>query len=409
MHAYRLKLSHPPQTLISTGPVTNTSLPKVNWDLPGMHRHYATSLTEALKCIPLPSPSNATVVTADAEVNSLNSALTAAMHKAAGSAQIAASITTSSRKRRHWWTADCSAARDRMRLFFHVWKSCHRPSEGVVYDCYREARRAYRRICRKSFNTQQKQRLLLLDRLYKTDRPGKFWNLVKKFKGLNTSTSQAIGLDKLHEFYRSKLDPPLVQSNESIANMEDWVICKNLNLADNVYSNITVSDARVRRLMHHLRHGCAPGIDGLSAEHLCHAAGTDLPLYISVLLTLCIRYCCFPDSFGIGRLIPVLKKSHLDPSLPGNYRPITVSVVLSKLLELYILEECAHFSVHPCQFGFVDHRGTTTAISLAQDVASCCVSKGSCVHFCSLDAEGASDTIPHGALFFQAAKALPDQ
>jgi hypothetical protein len=373
-----------------------------------MRHHYAVSLTEALHHIPLPNPSLAGMSSADAEANSLNTALSNAMHNAAGSAQIASSAPTSSRKRRHWWTADCTAARDRMRLFFHIWKSCQRPSEGVVYECYREARRAYRRICRKSFNTQQKQRLQLIDRLYATDRPGKFWNLVKKFKGLNVPPSQAIGLDKLHEFYRTKLDPPAVQSNESITNMENWVTHKNLNLTDNVYTNITVSEARVRRLMRHLRHGCAPRIDGLSAEHLCHAADTDLPLYISVLLTLCIRYGCFPDSFGIGRLIPVLKKPHLDPSLPANYRPITVSVVLSKLLELYILEECADFSVHPCQFGFTSHRGTTTAISLAHDVAAYCVAKGSCVHFCSLDAEGAFDTIPHGALFFQAAKALPD-
>ena len=115
-----------------------------------------------------------------------------------------------------------------------------------------------------------------------------------------------------------------------------------------------------------------------------------------------------PDSFSTGLVIPILKKPHIDPSKASNYRPITISVMFSKLLEMYCLERCSDHEMHPCQFGFVNHRGTNTAISLAHDVSAYCLSRGSPIYICSLDAEGAFDAIPHEVLFSKAAPILPD-
>lgn len=382
--------------------------PKVNWDAPVVRASYVAKLSEILLSSPLPDPARISSTTAATEVNSLSTTLTSAMHEAAKTASTAAQERRSPRRRHHWWTESCTTARDRMRLYFHIWKSCHRPSEGVVYDCYKDARRTYRRTCRSAVSSRQRHHYQLIDRLFHADRPGKFWNLVKKFRSQNSTSCDAIDVDKLYAFYRSKLDPEELQTNDTILNMEEAVNRKKAELEDVHFERITVSEARVKRLIQRLRKGCASGVDGITAEHICYAANTALPLFLSVLLTVCFRFGCFPDTFRVGRLIPVLKKPHLDPSAPKNYRPITVSVVLSKILELYVLEECSDFTMHPCQFGFVEHRGTTTAISLAHDVASYCSSSGSPVHFCSLDAEGAFDTIPHPVLFHQAAEALPD-
>lgn len=172
--------------------------------------------------------------------------------------------------------------------------------------------------------------------------------------------------------------------------------------------HITVSEQRLKRLIRRLRRGCSPGVDGLAPEHICYGLQTTLPLHLSLLLTVCLRFGCFPHSFCMGRLVPVLKKPQLDPSAPSSYRPITVSVVISKLLEKYILEECDDFRMHPCQFGFVEHRSTTTAISLAHDICCYCQSQGSSVYLCSLDAEGAFDAIPHAVLFHETIDVLPD-
>ena len=75
-----------------------------------------------------------------------------------------------------------------------------------------------------------------------------------------------------------------------------------------------------------------------------------------------------PDSFSKCTLVPILKKVNLDPVIPQNYRPVTVSVVTSKLLEYHMLEQWSGHKFHPGQFGFIEHRGTSMATSLANDV-----------------------------------------
>ena len=75
--------------------------------------------------------------------------------------------------------------------------------------------------------------------------------------------------------------------------------------------------------------------------------------------------------------------------------------MFSKLLEMYVLEECSNFSMHPSHFGFVQHRSTTTTISLAHDVCFYCNSRGSPIFLFSLDAEGALDEIPYPVLFHE--------
>ena len=98
----------------------------------------------------------------------------------------------------------------------------------------------------------------------------------------------------------------------------------------------------------------------------------------------------------------------MDPSVPNNYRLVTISSTLSKLLEVYILEVCGHHDFSDLQFGFITGRGTNMAVSLVNDVISYCTERGSPVYTCSLDAQGAFDAIPHAVLFRKAMDVLPD-
>ena len=113
-------------------------------------------------------------------------------------------------------------------------------------------------------------------------------------------------------------------------------------------------------------------------------------------------------SFTKGLLIPLLKKSTLDPSVPKHYRPLTLSCTFSKILELYILDVSGQHEFSDLQFGFVPGRGTATAAALANDVISYCNKRGSTVYTCSLDAEGAFDAVPHDILFCKAMGVIPD-
>ena len=117
---------------------------------------------------------------------------------------------------------------------------------------------------------------------------------------------------------------------------------------------------------------------------------------------MCIRYGIVPDAFFRATLVAILKKSNLDPTLPQNCRPIKISTTLSKVLEYYILEKCECHVFSENRFGFIPNRSTMMAAALAHDVATYSVASGSTLFFCSLEAQGAFDTLPHPIIFQKA-------
>jgi len=128
--------------------------------------------------------------------------------------------------------------------------------------------------------------------------------------------------------------------------------------------------------------------------------------------SLCPKYGIVPNAFSQGLLVPLLKKSNLDPTLPQHYRPVTVSCTLSKFLELYIdmglLNVSGYHEFGDLQFGFVAGRSTNMATSLANDIIKYSTKRGSPVYTCSLDAEVAFDAVPHAILFQKAINVIPD-
>ncbi len=58
-------------------------------------------------------------------------------------------------------------------------------------------------------------------------------------------------------------------------------------------------------------------------------------------------------------------------------------MTFSKLLEMYIVEECGYHDFEDTQFEFVQGRGTNMAISLTQDVITYNVKRGNSVFACS--------------------------
>ena len=134
-------------------------------------------------------------------------------------------------------------------------------------------------------------------------------------------------------------------------------------------------------------------MDGIVAEHLKHALDTDIIIHLSSIFTVCYRFGVVPESFYCGIMVglPLLKKTQADPAVAKNYRPVVISCVFSKLLEMYILDTCSDHKFSNSQFGFTQ----AMAVSLAEDVANFCVQRSSPICLCSLDAEGAFDALPH--------------
>ena len=109
-----------------------------------------------------------------------------------------------------------------------------------------------------------------------------------------------------------------------------------------------------------------------------------------------------------GILIPLLKKPQADPARTRNYCPVILSTVFSKIAEMCVLDQCSDHEFSDLQFGFMDGRGTSMAVSLAEDVTTYCVDRGSPVFTCSLDAESPFNGLPHPMLFYKTTNIVPD-
>jgi hypothetical protein len=79
------------------------------------------------------------------------------------------------------------------------------------------------------------------------------------------------------------------------------------------------------------------GADGLLAEHLKNG-GPALAVWLKRIFSSIIHLEQIPPSFKLGMIVPVHKGEGRDPQICNNYWGITLTSILSKCLEVVILE-----------------------------------------------------------------------
>ena len=109
----------------------------------------------------------------------------------------------------------------------------------------------------------------------------------------------------------------------------------------------------------------ASGPDMISAQFLKHTACSIAPS-ITNLFNLSLRVGRIPDKWKESVITPI-PKSAAKSSDPGNYRPISLTCLLCKLLEKHVyglmyehLAKCQELS--NLQWGFRSGRSTVTAL-----------------------------------------------
>ena len=83
------------------------------------------------------------------------------------------------------------------------------------------------------------------------------------------------------------------------------------------------------------------------------------------MLILCIQFGVVPDNLRRGVILPIPKKAGCKTTETKSWKPITVSSMFTKLLEL---EEYSGHEFSNLQLGFIKGRGTEMATALLHDV-----------------------------------------
>lgn len=174
---------------------------------------------------------------------------------------------------------------------------------------------------------------------------------------------------------------------------------ENNNYINTIYfSSIDISN-QIRKL----RSNSAPGCDGISAtllKKLIHIVSFPL----SMLFNLSMSSSTVPKSWKRSIVIPIYKKG--DAKSPTNYRPISLTSLVSKLMEGVIkdsiVRHCkANNLLSDYQFGFMPRRSANLQLIQYHDILASNYSKGYQSDSVYLDFKAAFDSVVHSKLLYK--------
>ena len=125
---------------------------------------------------------------------------------------------------------------------------------------------------------------------------------------------------------------------------------------------------------------------------------------IHALLSICfnafIVHGFLPSDLTDTVLVPIVKDKTGDISDKGNYRPIALASVISKVLEMALLVKLEKYLYSSnYQFGFKPKHSTDLCIYSLKEVIEFYKSQSSSVYVCFMDASKAFDRVNHWTLF----------
>ena len=389
---------------------TSRSIPKFRrpkWEKTQVQKTYSESLKSFLSESSFPPLVSTNRAEAQSSIDSMYDRLVEAMHNAGSSASDSERPASNNYQRRQpWWSEDCKIARDRTRFWRQLWVINGRDRTTQVFQIYKYNKKIYRNARRNAVRTFHKDNFTKLSNIFNSGNSRSFWNKVRKLKVPKDAVTDEIDTPSLKNFFQDKFKKSV--GNNTVSEYEANVQRIFSMLKDKIYGNSFFNKDSIVKYILKLKKGRAPGMDGITPEHLRYAVNnTILPELLSSLFNICLKFGILPKAFQTSILIPIIKKPTLNPAEPNNYRPVMLSSIISKVLEYAILDNTNH-SFSDSQYGFVSGRDTKMAIASTVDVITYCNTRGSAVYACTLDAEKAFDAIPHCVLLSKVYNVIHD-
>ena len=162
---------------------------------------------------------------------------------------------------------------------------------------------------------------------------------------------------------------------------------------------IPVTGEEVMKAIKSLNTGKSGDIFDIQAEHFIHCAELISPVLVNLFNTM-FRMGCAPDCMKLGVLTPVFKRkgSNLDAK---NYRGITITPTISKILESVLRERIKPFilgSQNPLQRGFTEGSSPMNCSLILEEYIRNNKDAKVPTYIAFLDAKSAFDVVSHNSL-----------
>lgn len=258
------------------------------------------------------------------------------------------------------------------------------------------------RILRKTIHQElRKAHIEHLNGLFSNDVNKKsFWSFIKSRK----QDSFGVGILKAD----GKLATTSSQKAEMLNNQFKSVFtkedCSNIpNMGPSPHpcmEDIVITKAGVLKLLQNINPNKAAGPDQLTARFLVNVAPEITPI-VTQLFQQSIDSCTVPSDWKTANIAPIFKKG--DRSKPENFRPISLTSILSKILEHIIVSQIMNHLegnniLSDTQFGFRSKRSCESQLLLTTDDVMRSLNSRKQVDAAILDFEKAFDKVPHHRL-----------
>ena len=298
------------------------------------------------------------------------------------------------------WNDHVKDLHSHARGIFLLWRENGSPRNGPLAFMMRRSRAHFKlalRYCRR--HEAQLRADALSNKLEEHDFVN-FWKNINSLTPRSTSTTQkvgdAVGREAICEHWVSHFDPIY----NCVIDRESKERVNNL-LSGRAPAELRVSSAEVKEAIKHLAGNKAQGCDGLPAEAF-KFADPILHELLAAVFNACLIHQFLPESLMLVHIIPLIKNKLKDASDPGNYRPIAITTIASKILESILLIILAPFlNTADNQFGFKENHSTDTCIYILKEILNYYNSSGSPLFLCFVDVRKAFDRVNYNKLFIK--------
>jgi len=163
-------------------------------------------------------------------------------------------------------------------------------------------------------------------------------------------------------------------------------------------SSVAVNESQVYWCLRNLDENTAPGPDGIPAILLRRCAFA-LKGPLVTIFSLSLRTGEVPQDWRDATVVPIYKRKG-SAKLAENYRPVSLTSILVKILESIVRDSmayffCRHKMLSSVQHGFVSRRSTVTNLLEYLDFVTDAVDNDKPVDCVMLDVAKAFDTVSH--------------
>ena len=125
-----------------------------------------------------------------------------------------------------------------------------------------------------------------------------------------------------------------------------------------VIDELVCNSFKIKSLLHKLPLNRAAGKDGIFAEHISYADSSACN-HLSSLFNVCLMHGKIPQECMQTVIVPICKNKNGNISDAGNYKPVSLATIISKLFEHNILSCISPLlATTDNQFGFKPKHGT---------------------------------------------------